>query len=159
MRRSEGAVKRNFNPRSREGSDHPQSCQLLSLLHFNPRSREGSDTAPARSLGASEYFNPRSREGSDKTDPETDADGFIFQSTLPRGERQDDLATVARIDKISIHAPARGATGDPTMQIEYMISISIHAPARGATILNRCKGGNYENFNPRSREGSDCAPS
>ena len=125
-----------FNPRSREGSDHPQSCQLLSLLHFNPRSREGSDTAPARSLGASEYFNPRSREGSDKTDPETDADGFIFQSTLPRGERQDDLATVARIDKISIHAPARGATGDPTMQIEYMISISIHAPARGATRMS-----------------------
>ena len=121
-----------FNPRSREGSDFYTLDNLRRIPDFNPRSREGSDTAPARSLGASEYFNPRSREGSDKTDPETDADGFIFQSTLPRGERQDDLATVARIDKISIHAPARGATVLLRSSCT-VVCISIHAPARGAT--------------------------
>ena len=76
---------------------------------------------------------------------------------------------------ISIHAPARGATG----QLQPAISggcISIHAPARGATGLcnyNYSRSGFqstlprgerqifYEqrrtngNFNPRSREGSD----
>ena len=54
-----------FNPRSREGSDHPQSCQLLSLLHFNPRSREGSDTNELKNDAIDLDFNPRSREGSD----------------------------------------------------------------------------------------------
>ena len=34
----------NFNPRSREGSDHIRSLQLSKYLqNFNPRSREGSD--------------------------------------------------------------------------------------------------------------------
>ena len=76
-------------------------------------------------------FNPRSREGSDKLCP------------------SDALSAI-----ISIHAPAKGATGrirgDPLFP-----SISIHAPAKGAT---RCQSGcNFpsENFNPRSREGSD----
>ena len=149
----------DFNPRSREGSDCEPEEFLRAYVDFNPRSREGSDVSRRCFPSFKYHFNPRSREGSDTDAPIVYTPAIVFQSTLPRGERQDDLATVARIDKISIHAPARGATGDPTMQIEYMISISIHAPARGATILNRCKGGNYENFNPRSREGSDCAPS
>ena len=33
----------------------------------------------------------------------------IFQSTLPRGERQENKKFVT-LTKISIHAPARGAT-------------------------------------------------
>ena len=34
---------RNFNPRSREGSDCANSAYALSAANFNPRSREGSD--------------------------------------------------------------------------------------------------------------------
>ena len=39
---------------------------------------------------------------------------------------------VALTPRISIHAPARGATGAGNTG-EYYIKISIHAPARGAT--------------------------
>ena len=78
-------------------------------------------------------------------------------------------------EKISIHAPAKGAT---TMILLYHLlsSISIHAPAKGATrCINsairtlifqstlprrerRCvliSSDSLDNFNPRSREGSD----
>ena len=78
-------------------------------FYFNPRSREGSD---GNSIGMSNYninFNPRSREGSD------------LNTELGR-----------KIARISIHAPARGAT-------PYFFAISTH-------LLY---------FNPRSREGSD----
>ena len=78
------------------------------------------------------YFNPRSREGSDN-------------SVKP---------FVIRIDSISIHAPARGATlFRNVMQLETQISI--HAPARGATKQAAAPFRNCSYFNPRSREWSD----
>ena len=45
--------------------------------------------------------------------------------------------------------------------MEIMVSlktaiISIHAPAKGATFFVRFVNADCENFNPRSREGSDC---
>ena len=77
----------NFNPRSREGSDKNAGGHVLAELHFNPRSREGSDAlhfvlrhmihisihAPAR--GATSLASAL-------------LVAVIFQSTLPRGERQ-----------------------------------------------------------------------
>ena len=76
-----------FNPRSREGSDAPDTRSDRAAQHFNPRSREGSDIcktdldtlihisihAPAKGAtrlrrsgqAPAGYFNPRSREGSD----------------------------------------------------------------------------------------------
>ena len=79
---------------------------------------------------------------------------------------------------ISIHAPAKGATGDYTGDMAK-IDISIHAPAKGATKFRReqrpehgisihapAKGATRSvhrfphtayHFNPRSREGSDSA--
>ena len=38
---------------------------LVILRNFNPRSREGSDTGVPRLKSAPNDFNPRSREGSD----------------------------------------------------------------------------------------------
>ena len=77
-----------------------------------------------------------------------------FQSTLPRGERLFEISGKYETVFISIHAPARGATFG-TAAVALFIAISIHAPARGATksvsILKR----RNKNFNPRSREGSD----
>ena len=99
-----------------------------------------------------------------------------FQSTLPRGERLVFARFFSTLYTISIHAPARGATrlvhfSSPSLRI------SIHAPARGATEKKRfpfisCtfqstlpRGERpktcafflalFEDFNPRSREGSD----
>ena len=99
-----------------------------------------------------------------------------FQSTLPRGERQGYKLLVNPCIKISIHAPARGATRDGVTDVtDKFISIhapargatkmtidgygleiiSIHAPARGATLPNLRKTKSRRYFNPRSREGSD----
>ena len=55
-----------------------------------------------------------------------------FQSTPPRGGRLcGDTHGLGR-DIVSIHAPARGATGKHYVD-ETNIDVSIHAPARGAT--------------------------
>ena len=55
------------------------------------------------------YFNPRPREGSD-----------------------NGTVVTAQIGKISIHAPAKGATA-PILDKPEINIISIHAPAKGAT--------------------------
>ena len=78
------------------------------------------------------YFNPRSREGSDPT-------SSPFSPPI----------------KISIHAPARGATVILFCRSIQVKSISIHAPARGATCSDETLLQLHEYFNPRSREGSD----
>ena len=39
------AACKNFNPRSREGSDKLQKQLRILTIHFNPRSREGSDVS------------------------------------------------------------------------------------------------------------------
>ena len=65
----------------------PQDRQKLAT-DFNPRSREGSDRNTTRYYALNGNFNPRSREGSD----------------------QDPCPVMLEIIKISIHAPARGAT-------------------------------------------------
>ena len=123
---------RNFNPRSREGSDHDSRWAYGSLLDFNPRSREGSDSEDTRDAIKGNYFNPRSREGSDKELDGRVAGRTEFQSTLPRRERPKMEQPTWKLLTISIHAPAKGATGGNVMPEKLVM-----------------------NFNPRSREGSD----
>ena len=55
-----------------------------------------------------------------------------FQTTLPRRERQHHNNSVKQRLHISIHAPAKGATGRTGPQAVER-AISIHAPAKGAT--------------------------
>ena len=79
-----------------------------------------------------------------------------FQSTLPREERLMSYFYYVIGQKISIHAPTRGATKYDC--IEWMEShISIHAPTRGATDSWPERIRKDWNFNPRSHERSDLA--
>ena len=57
---------------------------------------------------------------------------YKFQSTRPRGARQEKDELGVRIAIVSIHAPARGATFSCFI-ICFIVCVSIHAPARGAT--------------------------
>ena len=98
---------------------------------FNPRSRAGSDAKGPQSPPPSGGFNPRSRAGSDKF-ARSDVVRLLFQSTLPRGERPHFLPPVVMTKRVSIHAPARGATP-----------------------LLTTGGDDKTCFNPRSRAGSD----
>ena len=59
-----------------------------------------------------------------------------------------------KLQRISIHAPAKGATGK-CHEVDGESDISIHAPAKGATGQPIKKKVRIVNFNPRSREGSD----
>ena len=69
------------------GATYPSLAAHSRNVYFNPRSREGSDTQDVAKSAHNTDFNPRSREGSD----------------IDAGARLQLL-------KISIHAPARGAT-------------------------------------------------
>ena len=77
-----------------------------------------------------------------------------FQSTLPRGERPKRHSRVAYPTLFQSTLP-RGERPKGTVSDSINTFISIHAPARGATqtITNRLA--EQDNFNPRSREGSD----
>ena len=118
-------------------SNRRMQCFSVSISIHAPA--RGATKETIRRPRAHGDFNPRSREGSDGGRWMKRDIRFQFQSTLPRGERQEqDRKYLDRII-ISIHAPARGATTIRFFFIE-LPPISIHAPARGAT---RSKKGCY----------------
>ena len=114
---------------------HPYDTPLsLYYRNFNPRSREGSDVKEIRPVICPLYFNPRSREGSDRYLSIIAKCGGTFQSTLPRRERQsivDACTDTAR----NFNPRSREGSDKILMHVhDEVISISIHAPAKGATI-------------------------
>ena len=70
------------------GERHNMVGYCQSHRDFNPRSREGSDDGTQLSVRYGCYFNPRSREGSDQSHKPRTAILQAFQSALPRGERR-----------------------------------------------------------------------
>ena len=141
-----------FNPRARAGRDEVLLVQLWTSDSFNPRARAGRDCgivcffpriavsihAPARGATCGKLlFDILS----------------LFQSTRPRGARRynntanhetygfNPRARAGRDGnrllyfswfRVSIHAPARGATIISRRRHIHFL-VSIHAPARGAT--------------------------
>ena len=102
-----------FNSRSRMGSDPQPRRRRFHPLRFNSRSRMGSDAWTVRTVSRRPCFNSRSRMGSDN-----------------RHHLEPGLV------KVSIHAPAWGATRSAYWGIRGA-PVSIHAPAWGATYLQR----------------------
>ena len=100
-------------------------------IYFNPRSREGSDRSTQYlRLSLLINFNPRSREGSD----------------LPE-------AFVEQLCKISIHAPAKGATFAESVTGSSIVFQS--TLPRRERLFFIISAFDFYDFNPRSREGSD----
>jgi hypothetical protein len=146
---------RDFNPRSRMGSDttFPQRMSLPG--NFNPRSRMGSDQSTAKCTDKTQHISIHApawgatllimryhllpmisihapawgATGKWAADWENEE----FQSTLPHGERRRSLRLILQQEEISIHAPAWGATYRASGEYIYQL-ISIHAPAWGATL-------------------------
>ena len=140
---------------------------------------KGATQLPFHQLLLDYYFNPRSREGSDRTAIFYFKMFHVFQSTLPRRERQlignldytilnfnprsregSDFIDIllCRATHISIHAPAKGATTLGNIFLTHII-ISIHAPAKGATPI-KCRAKRiqsiFQSTLPR-RERQDCS--
>ena len=190
-----------FNPRSRTGSDlgvrsHCKTgCQvsihapargatLLTCLAsallpwFQSTLPHGERLSVALWLSLPGSFNPRSRTGSDLFSVPFHFIQSMFQSTLPHGERRRYEWRHCLWQRVSIHAPARGATLSQVEERFTIFVVSIHAPARGATHTigfpshratkfqstlphgERRRQGLADlvgcgHFNPRSRTGSD----
>ena len=120
-----------FNPRSREGSDRQIFKIIFYLIISIHAPVRGATSLPNLIVHSVPNFNPRSREGSDSL-----------------------ICNLSSKKEISIHAPVRGATGLSKKSRQYR-NISIHAPVRGATLECFSFLVGINNFNPRSREGSD----
>ena len=77
-----------------------------------------------------------------------------FQSSLPRRERRSGWTSIIQVSQFQSTLPRRerhhGGERRPND-----IRISILAPAKGATVCTKIVLDIYTNFNPRSREGSD----
>ena len=166
-----------FNPRSREGSDGGMAISFLSSTLFQSTLPRGERRWLKQKGKSISHFNPRSREGSDTFSGNVVNVELTFQSTLPRGERpgscsgstkavdfnprsregSDNFAAAGNgvVVLISIHAPARGATPDPSTGV--ILSIFQSTLPRGERRHNHFSIFQRHDFNPRSREGSDSA--
>ena len=127
-------LKGNFNPHSREGSDHIMSIVILINLLFQSTLPRREWRCAGRTAGWSADFNPHSREGSDMHAIGIPDQYIIFQSTLPRREwLHSDCSTVLTA-VISIHTPAKGVTWSWNSH-RTAWCISIHTPAKGVTAI------------------------
>ncbi len=178
------------------GGRRQNGCGLMAPKCFNPRPRAGGDSSPATSLPVLIQFQSTPPRGGRLGISPPEYLRMAFQSTPPRGGRP----TLTRLrqtrsrfnprpraggdwaafkpscgQSVSIHAPARGATGArrASARLEmfqstpprggrqhrqisnrYVGDVSIHAPARGATPHLR-RQGTDRGFNPRPRAGGD----
>ena len=98
---------------------------------FNPRSHEGSDPVSPLGQQCFTYFNPRSHEGSDTI--------YRHQSCT---------------DKISTHAPTRGATMEKPKYSAHSVDFNPRSH-EGSDLPSSCGIILPPYFNPRSHEGSD----
>ncbi len=145
--------------------------------YFNPRSREGSDKCGRKNPGKKGISIHAPAKGA--TGDEAVTNGFCDISIHAPAKGATYVRQCQRpFFPISIHAPAKGATGCgssyssgwfifqstlPRRERQSLIvscfsgfTISIHAPAKGATRNVTTIQTASANFNPRSREGSDC---
>ena len=100
---------RDFNPRSHERSDKSHSGRLKGCADFNPRSHERSDIPELPTEDEQRNFNPRSHE---RSDPNVQHMAESFTNFNPRSHERSDEDRIKKIlsNRISIHAPTRGAT-------------------------------------------------
>jgi len=139
----------------RGGRRHHAIGLSIHPLRFNPRPRVGGDQerrgvgrpfavsihAPAWGATTGRWhgprpgrsFNPRPRVGGDFSGRHSSTQPCLFQSTPPRGGRQPRGCSDVHAQRVSIHAPAWGATIRQPASTTPRRGVSIHAPAWGAT--------------------------
>ena len=102
---------RCFNPRARVGRDAPlTSAPSTQQLFQSTRPRGARLFHRLCKDDDTESFNPRARVGRDSVTSVVSVGNFPFQSTRPRGARLHQRLPRRIIVRVSIHAPAWGAT-------------------------------------------------
>jgi len=100
------------------------------------------------------YFNPRTREGCDLQTFLPQAFGFDFNPRTREGCDKKGNSVGTRTQKISIHAPAKGATCHDISPNSLLVFQSTHPRRVRPELTDHCWTGGYD-FNPRTREGCD----
>ena len=152
-RRPSSGCSRCFNPRARAGRDTTQVGDCM-------RERV-SIHAPAR--GATNYrhvyvwntqFQSTRPRGARQSRSVITGESDLFQSTRPRGARRKLMLRIMLENKVSIHAPARGATSADDS--DRPASRSFNPRARAGRDVARCSAHSpLPCFNPRARAGRD----
>ena len=124
----------SFNPRARTGRDMLYALAICLVDSFNPRARTGRDAKFYILSTIPTCFNPRARTGRDKIFWAGLYLKTVFQSTRPHGARLFCAMCGIIPTPVSIHAPARGATGQDCWTDQ-----------------------SDDSFNPRARTGRDYA--
>ena len=164
----------NFNPRSREGSDKIIDKPLpIHPISIHAPARGATKTGCT--VCGKQIFQSTLPRGERPTNTLVHSQNRSFQSTLPRGERRRKPGGGIRTHYFNPRS-REGSDGIDSTDSKGS-AISIHAPARGATAFTNLHNGQQEfqstlprgerpyprnvyirhpDFNPRSREGSDC---
>ena len=122
-------------------------------MHFNPHSHEGSDVYNIHGGHNPADFNPHSHEGSGASEALFALVTLIFQSTLPRRERQDKQGNGTMVKNFNPHSH-EGSGLMLYMESQQHLKISIHTPTKGAALLKLEPRYGNRYFNPHSHEGS-----
>ena len=169
-------MKLDFNPRSRKGSDRKARAQRTEITKFQSTLPQGERRKYAPGQAVPVIFQSTLPQGERHIRQLGTQLSQQFQSTLPQGERQERIFMSLLYRKISIHAPARGATGwtnswVPQTQFQSTLPQGERRAIAAAIFLLRqfqstlpqgerqsgpasdCGVTTY--FNPRSRKGSD----
>ena len=143
------------SPPPRGGRQAPAWAVQMPEGRFNPRPRAGGDARPTRPRSWPwPSFNPRPRAGGDVIAKNRGCRRFLFQSPPPRGGRRPRGAPTAIGGRVSIPAPARGATSRAGAVPAAQTFQS--PPPRGGR-PDTGLGGAFRarRFNPRPRAGGD----
>ena len=100
-------------------------------------------------------FNPHSHEGSDLRVQVTTSEQLLFQSTLPRRERQFKRQIQSDFCSISIHTPTKGATNVKVWEWQKSFQFQSTLPRRERLLSVDSRLVLQDYFNPHSHEGSD----
>jgi len=99
-------------------------------------------------------FNPRTRTGCDCRMATAKRHRGRVSIHAPARGATISASLISKVSWVSIHAPARGATEEGS-KLMGVSQVSIHAPARGATDDVQTNLHLPSSFNPRTRTGCD----
>ena len=113
-------LKRSFNPRARVGRDPIDLlCNHWDGTFQSTRPRGARRRGPGQAARSPVGFNPRARVGRDLPPEPQNPHARRFQSTRPRGARRSGKQRTSCTRKVSIHAPAWGATSAARANIRF----------------------------------------
>ena len=164
----------SFNPRARVGRDKLVSI-FRKIFWFQSTRPRGARRMRTTTSSTTWSFNPRARVGRDSLFDDRELRVSRFNPRARVGRDAMFLSWYLWI-KVSIHAPAWGATGNGRTMMDAL-KVSIHAPAwgatdhrrllprltikfqstrpRGARLSTRPSQRLSQSFNPRARVGRD----